>query len=120
VSPRGTLVVALGLLGAHAALLRVAAEWSFVAALLSPGPHSGPGALLFGVAFLATRLLVYVVLPALAAAALGFHSISWVLRRLRRVQTSPTHRPGPMLSGPAPGAEVVDDEARSHSEPFTT
>lgn len=111
-SVRRTLLVAALLLGVHAGLLRVALEWSFVAALLSPGPHSGLPALLFGLAFLASRLLAYVALPAVAAAIPIFHGVSWACRAFSRGRTSPIRRPGPMLSAPIRGSEVADGEAR--------
>lgn len=108
---RALLGAGLLLLG-HAGMLRLAAEWSFVAALLSPGPHSGLPALLFGLTFLAARLAVYVVLPALGAGALTFRLVSWALPYFSRPWTSPSRRPAPMLSGPVRGSEVADGKAK--------
>lgn len=109
---RRTLLGAGLLLLGHAGMLRLAAEWSFVAALLSPGPHSGLPALLFGLTFLAARLLVFVVLPSLGAGALIFQGLSWGLPYFSRRRTSPIRQPAPMLSEPIRGSEVADGKAR--------
>jgi hypothetical protein len=105
-------VGALVLVLVHAGLLGVAAQWSFVAALLSPGAHSGPIALLFGVGFLSARLLLYVVLPSLAAGTLVFLGVSRASRPPSPGRNSPNPAPGPMLSAPDGDPEVTDGDAR--------
>lgn len=100
--------ISVAALLAHAALLAVAARWSFAAALLSPGPHSGLPALAFGLAFVGLRLVVFVALPACWA----FSLVSAGFAALEGRRASPTDGAGPMLSAPVSGSEVADGESR--------
>ena len=105
------LVAVAAALVLHAVMLRIAAGWSVVAALLSPGPHSGAAALIFAVVFVGLRLLVFVAAPVAALATAAFFGVSWLTRGRSSAPTSPTRAPGPMLSAPISGTEVSDGEA---------
>ncbi len=72
-----------GLLGAHLALEAWLAGGTIVSALLSPGAHTPFFELLVAVAFLLSRIVVLVVLPAAAAGALAWAVATPLVRMLR-------------------------------------
>jgi hypothetical protein len=78
---RRSLILGLAVFALHAVLLAIAARWSFVSALLSPGAHSRLAALLLGGSFLSARLLALVAIPPVAAGFVTFLGVSALMGR---------------------------------------